>query len=324
MKAILTLVCCALAGVTFAQQPAPPDSPTPLSAAPEVPQAPQAGPASAHLLPSSKESLQVRVRRILDNFDQRHQQRMLEMSSYDKVGDVEPAAKRFADPRKVQLEIKDEQDREQTSKALAKEYADEARQVQNQEQALQDFIAKRQKTLDDLSKRAGANNRQDLEVAAANLAREAGTEAQVSEIRRRLADSDRAAEELSARQSQDQQETASVEEEMKKLQTLEQSLQKETKAYRADAASARENQLHLADRLDFYLVNAQAEDVLDQDTKATEAAPHLAASPEIHDTLESMNPSEKADAKPDAAKKCAETPNDDKGCPDKPAPEAKE
>ena len=111
---------------------------------------------------------------------------------------------------------------------------------------------------------------------------------------------------------------------MKKLQALDQSLQKESKAYRADAASARENQLHLADRLDFYLVNAQAEDVLDQDTKATEAAPHLAASPEIHDTLESMNPSEKADAKPDAAKKCDDTPNDDKGCADKPAPEPKE
>ena len=71
--------------------------------------------------------------------------------------------------------------------------------------------------------------------------------------------------------------------------------------------------MHLADRLDFYLVNAQAEDVLDQDTKATEAAPHLAASPEIHDTLKSMNPSEKADAKPDAAKKCDDTPNDDAG-----------
>ena len=207
MKAmILTLVCCAIAGVTFAQQPALLTRRLPCPRLRKVPQAPQAGPASAHLLPSSKESLQVRVRRILDNFDQRHQQRVLEMSSYDKAGDVEPGAKRFADPRKVQLEIKDEQDRQQTSKALAKEYADEARQVQNQEQALQDFIAKRQKTLDDLSKRAGANNRQDLEVAAANLAREPGTEAQVSEIRRRLADSDRAAEELSARQSQDQQE----------------------------------------------------------------------------------------------------------------------
>lgn len=316
MKAILTLVCCALAGATFAQQPPSPDTPQP--AAPET--AP--GAEAEHPTAPDKELLQVRVRRLLDDFDQRHQQRVVEMSSYDKVGDAEPGVKRLANPRKVKVEIKDELDREQTSQALAKEYAQEAVQVQNQERALQDFIAKRQKTLDDLSKRAGAINRQDLELAAANLARQPGTEAQVREIHRQLAEADRAQEELATEQPQSQQEASSADDELKKLRALEQSLQKESKAYRADAASAHKNQLNLADRLEFYLVDAQAEDVIDQDSKAAEAAPHLAASPEVQDTLESLGPRAKADAKPD--QKCTETASDTKGCPQTPPPEPKE
>lgn len=317
MKAILTLVCCALAGVTFAQQPPSPDAP-PLAAAPQVSPGTEASPPAA----PDKELLQARVLRLLDKFDQRHQQRLLEMSSYDKVGDAEPGVKRLANPRKVKVEIKDELDREQTSQALAKEYAQEAVQVQNQEQALQDFIAKRQKTLDDLSKRAGAVNRQDLELAGSNLARQSGTEAQVREIRRQLAEADRAQEELATEQPQSQQEASSADGELKKLRALEQSLQKESKAYRADAASAHKNQLSLADRLEFYLVDAQAEDVIDQDRKAAEAAPHLAASPEVQDTLESLGPRAKEDAKPD--QKCTDTPSDAKGCPQTLAPEPKE
>ncbi len=321
---ILTLVCCALAGVALAQQPAPPDAPAVPPAAPEASQAARVETEATHPSPPNKELLQERVRRLLDDFEQRHQQRVLEMSSYDKVSDAEPGVKRFADPRKVQVEIKDELDREQTSKALAKEYAEEARQVQNQEQALQDFIAKRQKTLDGLNKRTNNVNRQDLELAATNLARQPGTEAQVSEIRRQLSEADRDAEEFSTQQSQGQQEISGAQEELKKLRALDQSLGKEAKAYRADAASAHQNQLHLADRLEFYVVNAQAEDVLDQDGKATEAVQHLAASPEVHDTLESPGPSVKLDAKTDLAKKCTETPNDGKGCPETAAEEPKE
>ncbi len=314
---ILTLLGCALAGAALAQQPAPP-------AIPEAPQAAQVETEAGHESPPGKELLPVRVRRLLDDFDQRHQQRVLEMSSYAKVGNAEPGVKQFADPRKVEVELKDEQDREQTSEALAKEYTEESQQVQNQEQALQDFVAKRQKTLDGLSKRASAVNRQDLELAAANLARQPGTEAQVSEIRRRLSEAERNAQELSSQQSQNQQEAASAEAELKKLHALAQSLEKESKAYTADAASAHQNQSHLADRLEFYVVNAQAEDVLDQDREATQAVQHLAASPEVHDTLESLGPSAKVDAKPGPAKPCAGTPNNEKGCTEKPAPAPKE
>jgi hypothetical protein len=264
---ILTLVCCALASVTLAQQPAPPEAPTPPPAAPQASQPRSVEADAQHESLPAKEPLEVRVRLLLDEFNQRHEERALEMNSYGKAGDAEPGLKQFADPRKVQVELKDEQDREQTSKALAKEYAEEARQVQNQEQALQAFIAKRQKTLDGLSKKSAAFNRQDLEVAAENLARQPGTEAQVSEIRR---------------------------------------------------------QLHLADRLEFYVVNAQAEDVLDQGRKATEAVHHLAASPEVQDTLGSLGPTVKVEPKPDPAKPCTETASDAKGCPEKAASDPKE
>jgi hypothetical protein len=253
--------------------------------------------------PPAKELFEDRVRRLVDDFTQRHDQRVIEMDSYDKAGESEPGLKQFADPRKVEVELKDEQDREQTSRVLAREYYEEARQVYNQELALQNFIAKRQKTLDDMAKRAGGINRHDLEVAAENLARQPGTEAQVRDIRRRLDEDAIGAKELATRQSLAQQETVSAQDELKRLAALSQSLQKESQAYSADAASAHQNQLHLADRLEFYVVNAQAEDVLAQGRKATEAVHHLAASPEVQDTLGSLNPSAKADAKPDPEKK---------------------
>ena len=321
---ILTLVCWALAGVTLAQQPVPPHAPMPPAAAPQSTPPEGAETEVQHESPPAKEPLQVRVRRLLDEFDQRHAERVLEMYSYGKAGDAEPGLKQFADPRKVEVELKDEQDREQTSKALAKEYTEEARQVQTQEQALQNFIAKRQKTLDDMSKRASPINRQDLEVAAENLARQPGTDAQVREIRRRLAEDELGAKELSTQQSLAQQEAASAQDELKRLRALEQSLDFDSKSYTADAASAHQNQLHLADRLEFYLVNAQAEDVLDQGRKATEAVHHLAASPEVQDTLGSLVPNVKMDAKPDGAKKCTEAANNGKECPEKTAPDRKE
>jgi vacuolar-type H+-ATPase subunit I/STV1 len=322
--AIFTLVCWGLAGVTLAQQPAPPDVPAPPPAARESSHPTGVETEAEQASPPDKEPMEARVRRLLEEFDQRHDQRVLEMYSYGKAGNAEPGLKQFADPRQVEVELKDEQDREETSKALAKEYAEEARRVQNQEKALQNFIAKRQKTLDDMSKRASTVNRQDLEVAAENLARQPGADAQVQEIRRRLDQDARDAKELSTQQSLAQQEAASAQDELKQLGALEESLTRESKAYTADAASAHQNQLHLADRLEFYVVNAQAEDVLDQGRKATAAVHHLAPSPLVQDTLGSLGPREKVDAKPEPAKKYADTPNDEKGCPERAAQPPKE
>ena len=320
---ILTVVCWALAGVALAQQPAPPQALTSPPTAPEAPQPARVETEAGHE-PPAKEVFEVGVGRLLDDFNQRHDQRVLEMNSYGKAGDAEPGLKQFADPRKVEVELKDEQDREQTSQALAKEYAEEARQVQGQEQALQNFIAKRLKTLDGLSKRASTVDRHDLEVAAENLARQPGTDAQVQEIRRRLYEDERDAKDLSTQQSLAQQEAVRAQDELKRLGELEQSLERESQAYTADAASAHQNQLHLADRLEFYVVNAQAEDVLEQGHKATAAVHHLAASPEVQDTLDSLGPNVKADAKSDPLKNCTQTANDGKGCPEKASPNPKE
>ncbi len=313
-RAILTLLCCALSGVALAQQPATPDAQAPPSAVPEVAQPAGAEQAAKPASPPEKETLAIRVRRLLDDFDQRHQERVQQMASYDKAADAGPGLKQLADPHKVELELKDERDREQTSQALANEYSVEARQVQVHEKAVQDFIAKRQKTLDDMSKRSSNINRQDLELAAANLARQPGTEAQVSELRRRLTDADRNDQQLAAERPQVQQEIAGSQEELKKLQTLEQTLEKQSKAYTADAISARQNQLNLADRLEFYIVRAKAEDVLDEDRDAAGTVQHLSASPEVRDTLASPAPSAKANPEPNPSKECAERPPDGKGC----------
>jgi hypothetical protein len=178
--------------------------------------------------------------------------------------------------------------------------------------------------LDDLTKRATLVNRKDLEVAAENLARQAGTDTQVQDIRRRLAEADRDSKELSTQQPVNQQEASSAQDELKRFHALVESLASESKSYLADAASAHENQLRLADRLEFYVVNAQAEDVLLEGRKATDAVHHLAVSPEVQDTLESMGPGRKTVAASDPAKKCTEAENDAKACPGKAPPEPKE
>lgn len=322
--ALSIVACFAVAGVVFAQQPAsPPEEPT-LPPAAESSRPAAAKTTAAPEEPAAKEPLEARVHNLIDGFNQRHEDRVLEMASYGKAGDAEPGLKQYADPRRVEVELKDEQDRERTSKALAKEYADEALLVRGQEQSLQSFIAKRQKTLDTLSKRDSTVNAQDLEVAAENLAHQPGTEAQVSEIRHRLYENERDAKEATTQQALAQQEAASAQDELKRLVALADSLEKESKAYTADAESAHQNQLNLADRLEYYDVSAQAEDVLDQGHKATAAVHHLAASPEVQNTLQSLGSSKKADAKPDAANKSSDTTNDAQGHPEKSAPEPKE
>jgi chromosome segregation ATPase len=307
-------MCLALPSGAVAQQPGANDAPLPAAADSESAPPPAAQNPAEPQAPPEKQTLAVRVRRLLDDFNQRHEQRMQEISSYDKAGDSEPGLKQLADPRKVELELKDERDRERTSEALANLYAEEAGQVKSQEQAVEEFLAKRHKSLDDLSKRTSKINRQDLELAAENLARQPGTEAQVREIRSRLAEADRNDKELSAQRPQIQLEIAGAEEELKKVRALEQSLGEQSKAYAADAASARQNQLSLADRLEFYLVRAKAEDVLDEDREATQTVQHLSTSPEVRDTLSSPAPKAKPGAKPDTPKECDDKSSDGKGC----------
>jgi len=207
---ILTLLGCALASVALAQQPpttqvpppppagvAPPP-PTPGTTEPESPppavasETPETAPQDtqgARETPLDTEAFDVRVHHRLDEYNQRREQRELEMASYNKASGNDPGLERFADPRKVQVELKDELDREQTSEQLANDYAEQAREVLGKQQAIQDFIAKRRKTLDDLSKQNVGVNPQDLEVALANLAHQPDspeTEAQMREIDRRL------------------------------------------------------------------------------------------------------------------------------------------
>jgi len=325
----LIALCGALVGIAVAQESAPTPATSPDQAAPNTkaePAAPsptpllnQEGPresagvvsgtaetantvdAKPPVAPLSQpDTFDTRVHRIVDDFNQRHQKREVEMSAYTKAGDSDPTLNRLAAPRRVEIELKDEQDREQTSSALAKAYADEAQKIHRAQKSLEDLIAKRRQALDQLTKPATDVDRDDLEVAAANLARQPGTEAQVREIKRRLADAERDDKVLPGKRAQAQQEVAGSEDELGKMQALEQSLAKESKAYAADAASAHENRLALADRLEFLAVRAQAEDVLDQGGKAVAAVQHLAPSPEVLDTLQSPNPRATRDAKPDS------------------------
>ena len=242
------------------------------------------------------------------------------MASYSKASGTDPGLERIADSRKVQVELKDELDREQTSEQLAKDYAEQARDVLDKEQAVQDFIAKRSKTLDDLSKKNVTVNRQDLEVALANLARQPDSpeiQAQMRDIERRLSETERLEKDLPPQQTQAQQEAAGAAEELAQLKALEQFYDKESKAFAADALSARNNRLALADRLEFYLVRDQAEDVLEQGRKATQSVQHLTASPEVEKTLNHAAPGAKPAADAEQLKNCIQQSGDEKACHEK-------
>jgi hypothetical protein len=339
---------CALASVALAQAPAPSNAPPPPAevappppspdttgaapespppAASETPETASPDTQGARETPLDAEQFDVRVRRRLEEYNQRHEQREREMASYTEASGTDPGLERYADPRKVQVELKDELDREQTSEQLANDYAEQAREVLSKEQAVQDFITKRRKRLDDLSKQNVAVNRQDLEVALANLARQPEspeTQAQMRDIDRRLSEAERLEKDLPARQTRAQQEAAGAAEELAKLKALEQTYEKESKAFATDALSAHNNRLGLADRLEYYLVRAQAEDVLEQGRKATQSAQHLSASPAVDKTLNSAGPSAKSDADLEQLRSCIQQSGDVKACHEKARPAQQE
>ena len=66
---------------------------------------------------------------------------------------------------------------------------------------------------------------------------------------------------------------------------MQQAYEKEAKAFTADALSARQNRLRLANKLEYFVVRAQAEDTLEQGRKALETVEHLAPSPQVESLL---------------------------------------
>jgi len=307
--------------VSESSPPAP--SETPVNAPPDTQGAPAPDPASgtgaqgAREVPLDVEPFDVRIHRRTAEYSQRHQQREREMASYDRASGTDPGLGRFADPRKAQVELSDELDREQTSEELAGDYAERAHDLQGKVQVLQDFIARRRQTLGELGNQNGAAQRPDLEVALANLARQPEspeTLAEMREIDRRLSDADRTEKEVPAQLAQAQQEAADAAEELTKLKALAQSYEKESKSFTADALSARQNRLRLASRLEYYVVRAQAEDELEQGRKAMESVQHLSASPEVENALNGSGSTVKSDTDLLQLRDCIQESGDVRAC----------
>ena len=275
------------------------------------------GAQGAREVPLDNDSFDVRVHRRLEEYGQRHQQRAHQMASYDKVSGTDPGLGRYSDPRKAQVELSDELDREQTSEELAGDYAERAHDVQGKVQVLQDFIIRRQQTLGELGNQNGTAPRQDLEVALSNLARQPEspeTLAEMREIDRQLSEADRNEKEQPARWAQAQQEAADAAEELTKLKALAQAYEKESKAFTADALSARQNRLRLASRLEYYVVRAQAEDELDLGRRATESVQHLSAGPEVESSLNGLGSSARSNAELQQLRECIQESGDVKAC----------
>jgi len=332
---LLVLFCFAVTSAAFAQRSAPPPAPpppettqpipvevTPLQppAAPQpVTNSPAAVPDTqeARELPLDSESFDVRVHRRVAEYNERHQERERHMSAYDKATESDPGLVRFADPRKVQVELTDELDRERTSEELSADYAEQAHEVQGRAQALSEFLAKRQATLEDLNKHAGSSRRQDMETAMANLARQPSspeTLAAMRDIDQRLSEADRDEKDLPAEVAQAQQETADAAAELTKLQALQQAYEKEAKAFTADALSAHQNRLRLANKLEYFVVRAQAEDTLDQGRKSLDSVEHLSPSPEVENLLRGPGATAKSDTTMEQMRECIQKSGDVRAC----------
>jgi chromosome segregation ATPase len=266
------------------------------------------------------EPFEARVHRRIDEFGQRHQERERQMATYEKVSGSDADLQRFADPRRVQVELSDELDRERTSQELAADYADQARTVESKMQALREFIARRHQAADDLGKQKGTVNREDLEVALQNLSRQPEspeTLAKIRELDRKLSEAERNENGLPLQIAQSKQEAENATGEVGKLQALESSYQKEAKAFTADAASARQNRLRLADRLEYFVVVAQAEDELEHGRKTIGSVQHLSASPEVESTLSISGDVAKSDEAIQRFKDCVRQTDAVKSCRDK-------
>ena len=274
---------------------------------------------AARELPLDAEPFDVRVHRRTEEYRQRHQQRQHQMASYESASTGDPGLERYADPRKVQLELEDELDRSQTCEELAADYAERAQDVESKKQALREFLSKRKQKLDELGKQGEGGRRQDLEIALANLSLQPASPealAEMREVDRRLSQAERMEKQLPAELAQNQQETTDAAQELEKLEALKQHYEKESKVFTADSLSAQQNRLRLADKLEYYVVRAQAEDELEQGRKAMDSVEHLAASPEVEHTLNS-GATAKSDAGLEQLRDCLRKTNDVKGCREK-------
>jgi chromosome segregation ATPase len=168
-----------------------------------------------------------------------------------------------------------------------------------------------------LNKHNGASSRQDLEVALANLARQPSspeTLAAMRELDQRLSEMDRNEKDLPAQLSQNQQEAADAAAELAKLQALQKAYEKEAKAFTADALSARQNRLRLASKLEYFIVRAQAEDLLEQGRRALETVEHLSPSPEVENLLRGPGSTAKSDTDLEQMRNCIQESGDVKAC----------
>lgn len=278
--------------------------------------APDAG--GARELPLDSEPFDVRVHRRIAEYNERHQQRERHLEAYGSAASGDPAVARFADPRKVQIELSDELDRERTSEELSADYAEQAHDVQNKEQALKEFMAKRKAAADALNKPAdGSVTRQDMETALANLAQEPSspeTLGAIHEIDQRLTRFESNQKDAPVLTAQAQQEATDAGQELAKLQALEQGYEKEAKAFTADALSARENRLRLANKLEYFVVRAQADDTLEVGRKSLENVEHLAPSPEVQDTLKGPGSTGKSESSVEQLRDCIQKSGDVTAC----------
>jgi len=295
------------------------------SQAPAAPASPQAG--ALEVAPDT-DTLDVHVQRRVDEFEHRRQKREQDMAAFDKAKAADPALARYADLKKVAVELSDELDREQTSEGLANDYAGCSSKLETTAQALAQLIAKRRQELDGLTAaQPGTASRQNLETALANLAKlpdSPETQAQMRDLDQQLSQLDFNEKQLPARRNQVQHELADATEVLTRTKAGEQSCDKQAATYRTDAREARENRLRLADKIDTYSAISQAEDELEQGGKALEAAKHLGASSHTQNALNGAPPSSRSAADLQQLKDCIKQTGDVPGCRAKLPPQREE
>lgn len=244
-----------------------------------------------------------RLQQATQGYQTRQQARESRLSAVDKVSQKNPDLQGLAELERVKTLIEGEEDRARVNEEMAGVFTGHALNVEREGREVEDFASRRQKQILDLRNQIEKlqARRSELALALTNLALQPPTAENTSLMRHldaELSAIDPSQELLAAQLAQAEQEILGAAADARKLTEISEACRKQAAAYAADARSARENAVRLANRMEFVLMREKVT-ALSRDTgNVITIAPRFAAHPSIERALTSLgsgDPAPKSD-----------------------------
>jgi hypothetical protein len=279
-------------------------------------------------VPVDRQSPAARIGEVSKGYQRREQDRQTRRGQLDAVQQKNGDLEGLVQIQRIRTLLEGEQDREATAQQLSEAFTSLADSLQAQAEAQGTFVEMRKRRvrgIDD-EDRQREERKPDLLLALKNLALLPATPQNTDMIRRldtELSSGDvrRKANELTKAQAQLEIQAAS-----KAQQDLEQKFQvalQQAAGYTGVVKEAKDNQLRLADRLEFAVGEEKVKKLLDDAEKALSGPSPLAEDPEINRALlniELGKPQVKTDQEIDAIRNCIRQTGDAEACLDKGGP----